>query len=216
MPRRPRFIVLEGVEGSGKSTQIQLLSAWLTELGVDHTTAREPGGTGVGEAIRAVLLDREELDVPAETELLLMLAARAAFVQQVVRPALEGGQTVLADRFDFSTFAYQGYGRQLDMDAVRSTNAFATGGLLPDLYLVLDLPAREGAERQARDGKKLDRIERAGHDFLERVREGYRSLAESEARARLVDARGTPEEVHGRIRSLLAATFPETFSDSAV
>ena len=216
MTGQPRFIVLEGVEGSGKSTQIRLLSAWLAALGVPHTTAREPGGTGVGEAIRDVLLDRTELDIPPETELLLMLAARSAFVQQVVRPALESGQCVLADRFDFSTFAYQGFGRGLAMETVRAVNAFATGGLVPDLYVVLDLPAEEGARRQARDGKTLDRIERAGTGFLERVRDGYRELAEAEGRAQLVDGRGTPEQIHARIRSLLESTFPETFLARAV
>ena len=124
----PRFVVLEGVEGSGKSTQVRLLSAWLAEMGVAHATTREPGGTAVGEAIRGVLLDRDGLEMPPETELLLVLAARAAFVRDVVRPALERGETVLADRFDLSTFAYQGFGRGLDLETVRRLNEFATGG----------------------------------------------------------------------------------------
>lgn len=212
----PRFIVLEGVEGSGKSTQLRLLSAWLTGLGVPHISTREPGGTAVGEAIRGVLLHQDGMSIPAETELLLMLAARAAFVREVVVPALDRGETVLADRFDLSTFAYQGHGRELDLEAVRRMNEFATGGLRPDLYLVLDLPADEGAVRQAREGKTLDRIERAGAGFLERVREGYRTLAEDDGRAQLVNARGTPEEVHARLRALLEATFPETFRSSPV
>ena len=208
---RARFIVLEGVEGAGKSTQIRLLSAWLTGAGIDHVTAREPGGTDVGEAIREVLLAHRADGVPAETELLLMLGARAAFVQQVVRPALEAGRVVLADRFDFSTFAYQGYGRGLDLDDVRRLNAFATDGLRPDLYVVLDLPAAEGVARQRREGGKADRIEGEGEAFLERVREGYRALVGSEGRARVVDARGDAETVHRRLRDLLGATFPETF-----
>lgn len=212
----PRFIVLEGVEGSGKSTQLRLLSAWLTGLGVPHISTREPGGTAVGEAIRGVLLHQDGMSIPAETELLLMLAARAAFVREVVVPALDRGETVLADRFDLSTFAYQGHGRELELEAVRRMNEFATGGLRPDLYLVLDLPADEGAVRQAREGKTLDRIERAGAGFLERVREGYRTLAEDDGRAQLVNARGTPEEVHARLRALLEATFPETFRSSPV
>lgn len=212
----PRFIVLEGVEGSGKSTQIRLLDAWLSGLGVPHITTREPGGTGVGEAIRGVLLHEDGLEIPAETELLLMLAARAAFVREVVRPALEGGRTVLADRFDLSTFAYQGFGRGLELETVRAMNDFATGGLRPDLYIVLDLPAEEGTVRQAREGKTLDRIEKAGAGFLERVREGYRVLAEEEGKAQVVNARGTPEEVHARLRALLEGTFPETFGGRAV
>lgn len=212
----PRFIVLEGVEGSGKSTQIRLLSAWLSEMGVAHASTREPGGTAVGEAIRTVLLHRDGLEMPAETELLLMLAARAAFVKEVVHPALERGETVLADRFDLSTFAYQGFGRGLPLDRVREMNDFATGGLRPDLYILLDLPAEVGALRQAREGKTLDRIERAGAGFLERVRDGYRTLAESEGRAQVVNARGTPEEVHARLRALLQGTFPETFRNPGV
>ncbi len=206
-----RFIVLEGVEGSGKSTQIGLLGAWLAQVGVSHIATREPGGTRVGEAIRRILLDQDGLEMPAETELLLMLAARAAFVREVVGPALERGQTVLADRFDLSTFAYQGFGRGLDVEAVRPMNRFATGGVVPDLYRVLDLPADEGAVRQAREGKTLDRIEKAGTGFLERVREGYRALAEEGGRVQVVNARGTPEEVHARLRAILQGTFPETF-----
>jgi dTMP kinase len=212
----PRFIVLEGVEGSGKSTQIRLLDAWLGSLGLEHVRAREPGGTQVGEAIRHVLLHGDEEEMPAETELLLMLAARAAFVREVVRPALEAGRTVLADRFDFSTFAYQGFGRGLPLDQVRELNRFATGGLVPDLVVVLDLPPELGRERQAREGKTLDRIERAGPGFMERVRDGYRALAVSEGNARMVDGRGTPEEVHARLRALLESSFPETFRPSPV
>lgn len=212
----PRFIVLEGVEGSGKSTQLRLLSAWLDGLGLAHVTTREPGGTGVGEAIRGLLLDADHLEVPAETELLLMLGARAAFVRQVVGPALDDGLIVLADRFDLSTLAYQGYGRGLELDEIRRMNAFATGGVEPDLYLVLDLPADEGARRQAREGKTLDRIEQAGPGFLERVREGYRTLAREGGSVQEVNARGTPEEVHARLRRILGATFPETFGVSTV
>ncbi len=206
-----RFIVFEGVEGAGKSTQVRLVSGWLRAAGVPHVTAREPGGTPVGEAIRQVLLDRGELDVPAETELLLMLAARAAFVRDVVRPALDEGRVVVADRFDLSTFAYQGFGRGLALDEVRRLNAFATGGLVPDLYVLLDLPVDEGSRRQEREGKTRDRIEREGEAFLERVRQGYAELAAATGHARVVDGRGAPEVVHRRIRTLLQDEFPETF-----
>lgn len=208
---RPRFIVLEGVEGAGKSTQVRLLSAWLEAASVPHVTAREPGGTALGEGLRTLLLDHREMHVPAESELLMMLAARAAFVHEIVRPALDAGTTVLADRFDFSTFAYQGYGRGLDLGEVKRMNGFATGGLRPDLTVVLDLPVGEGAERQSREGRERDRIEEEGHAFLERVRDGYRALARDDGRARTVDARGSTDEVHRRIRGLLQATFPETF-----
>ncbi len=208
---RGGFIVLEGVEGAGKTTQIQLLSAWLAGAGVDHITAREPGGTEVGESIRDVLLAHRSAAVPAETELLLMLAARAASVREVVRPALAAGRVVLADRYDFSTFAYQGYGRGLDLDTIRDLNHFATGGLRPDLYVVLDLPVAEGTARQRREGAEPDRIEGEGAAFLERVREGYRELAAAHGHARMIDARGDAEAVHRRLRELLSASFPETF-----
>lgn len=216
MSERGLFLVLEGGEGVGKTTQVALLSEWMRELGVPHVTAREPGGTPVGEAIREVLLGRAELDVPAETELLLILAARAAFVRDVVRPALEAGKVVLADRFALSTLAYQGYGRGLDLDAVRSGIDFATGGLRPDLYVLLDLPVADGAARQRRSGADPDRIERAGSAFLTRVRDGYLDLAEREAGVATISAAGTLEEVHRRIRDLLSERYPETFGAAKV
>ena len=207
-----RFIVVEGVEGAGKSTQVRLLAAWLEAAGVDFVSAREPGGTPVGEAIRDLLLDVRELDMPPETELFLMLGARAAFVRDVVRPALDRGAVVIADRFDLSTFAYQGYGRGIPMDRVERLNEVATGGLRPDAYLVLDLPVLEGAARQAREGKDPDRIEAEGRAFLERVRLGYLELTEREGRAHGVDAAAPAGEVHARVRDLLRTLFPETFA----
>ncbi len=207
-----RFIVLEGVEGAGKSTQVRLLAAWLTAAGVPHVCAREPGGTPVGEAIRGVLLEARELDVPAATELFLMLGARAAFVRDVVRPALARGEVVIADRFDFSTFAYQGYGRGIPLEDVRRLNEVATGGLRPDAYLVLDVPVDEGARRQEAEGKAPDRIEAAGRGFLERVRTGYLELTAQDGRAHGVDGRGEAELVHDRVRALLESLFPETFA----
>ena len=210
---KPRFVVLEGVDGVGKSTQITLLSSWLDALGVPHVTTREPGGTPVGEAIRQVVLGRDDLDVPPESELFLLLAARAAFVRDVVRPTLDGGRSVVADRFSLSTLAYQGYGRGLDLKRVRDAIELSTGGLIPDLYLVLDLPLEESRDRQrkASDGDG-DRIERSGDDFRKAVREGYLELARTEPNVETVSARGTPEEVHRRIRDRLRARFPGTFS----
>lgn len=214
--RAGRFIVLEGGDGVGKSTQAVLLSSFMDARGIPHVLTREPGGTPVGEAIREILLGRADFDMPAETELLLMLAARATFVRDVVRPALAEGKVVLADRFSLSTLAYQGYGRGLDLGDVREAIRIATGGLDADLYVVLDLPAGEGTARQQRDGMQPDRIEQAGDSFLSRVREGYLELSESEGAVRTVSARGKPEEVHIRIREALAMTFPETFGDDVV
>ena len=208
------FLVFEGVEGAGKTTQVRLLAEWLSELGLEHTVAREPGGTDVGEVIREVLLERDGLSIGAETELLLMLAARAAFVRDLVRPALERGEVVVADRFDFSTFAYQGHGRGLELDEVRRLNAFATGGLRPHLYLLLDVPVDVGVGRQRQEGKAEDRIEGAGADFLGRVREGYLALEAEEDRAERIDATGRPDDVHRAVRAALSRRFPETFPGS--
>jgi dTMP kinase len=216
MPKRGLFIVLEGGEGVGKTTQVALLSGWMGQAGIPHVAAREPGGTPVGEAIREVVLGRRDLDVPPESELLLILAARAAFVRDVVRPALEEGKVVLADRFSLSTLAYQGYGRGLDLGQVRSGIEFSTGGLVPDLYVVLDLPAEAGAARQKKAGVDPDRIERAGSAFLDRVRDGYLTLASAEPNVAVLPASGMAEEVHRRIRDLLRARFPETFPGGAV
>jgi len=203
--------VLEGGEGAGKTTQARLLSRWLEERGVPHTLAREPGGTPVGEAVRRVVLDDPGLEVPPETELFLILAARAALVRQVVRPALERGEVVVADRFDLSTFAYQGYGRGLPLDEVRQMNAFATGGLRPDLYVVLDIAVEEGLRRQG--DRAGDRIEGEGRAFRVLVREGYRTLAAELPRAVLVNGAGRVEEVQARIRAVLEEYLPETFGE---
>lgn len=208
------FIVFEGGEGVGKSTQIARVSAWMEREGRAHRVAREPGGTALGEAVRALVLDRPDLRMPAETELLLILAARATFVRDVVRPALDRGEIVVADRFDLSTFAYQGHGRGLDLDEVRRLNAFATGGLRPDLYVILDVSVAEGRARQAGRGRAADRMEREDDAFRERVRRAYLELAAGEPRARIVAAGGTPDAVWERVRTVLEAELPETFPRS--
>ena len=208
---RGRFVVLEGVEGAGKSTQARMLGEWMEACGIPFTLTREPGGTEVGEAIRNVVQDQPELLVPPETELLLYLAARTAFVKEVALPALERGDLLVVDRFSLSTYAYQGYGRGLDLDEVRRMDRFASGGLAPDIYLVLDLPVEEGRARQKAAGKREDRLESSGEGFLEAVGRGYRELARTDESIRLVDARGTPLEVHTRVRKVLRRELPETF-----
>jgi dTMP kinase len=213
-PGGGRFVVLEGVEGAGKTTQVARLAEWMGARGVPHVVAREPGGTPVGEAIRSVVLSRVDLEVPPVTELFLILAARAAFVRDVVRPALESGRVVVADRYELSTLAYQGYGRALDLEQVRRANHLATGGLRPDVCLVLDVPVDVGTGRQREGGKRADRMESEGSAFLERVREGYLGEAERDDRIVVVDGLGTPDDVHGRVVDALgpllggAETFP--------
>ncbi|HEX7119977.1 MAG TPA: dTMP kinase [Longimicrobiales bacterium] len=206
--RQGIFIVFEGVEGSGKSTQVRLLGERLARHGVDHLVTREPGGTSVGEEIRRILLHGGE--VPARAELLLMLSARAVFVGEVVRPALERGAVVVADRYELSTLAYQGYGRGLPLDEVRRMNAFATEGVTPDVTLVLDVPPDVGAARRAKEGRHADRIEQAGAAFHARVAEAYRLLAETEPRVERVDGGGPPERVHAEVLRRLRARLPET------
>lgn len=205
------FVVLEGGEGAGKSTQAVLLARWLRDRGVPCTLAREPGSTGVGEAIREVVLGRTDLEMPAESELLLILAARAAFVREVVRPALARGEVVVADRFDLSTLAYQGYGRGLDLARVRAAMEVATGDLRPDLYLVLDVPVEEGVARRRAAGGSEDRIERAGADFLRVVRDGYLELAEAGDRVELVSGLGSSLRVQERVLGCLRRRLPDVF-----
>ncbi len=212
MSQTGRFVVLEGGEGVGKSTHALLLTEWFTSLGLSFTCAREPGGTRLGEAVREVLLHHRDLDIPAESELLLMLAARAAFVRDVVRPALERGEIMLADRFEYSTFVYQGIGRGLGLERARELNAFATGGVRPDLVVVLDLSPERAAARRV--GRREDRIEGEGQAFLARIHEGYRTVAARDDHAVLVDADGTPEEVQTRIRQILKDRLPEPFGST--
>jgi dTMP kinase len=204
-----KFIVFEGVEGSGKSTQVRLLSEWLTERGIAHTTLREPGGTPLGEAVRRILLDGDELTDRAE--LLLFLAARNALVDQRIVPELASGKIVVADRYSLSTLAYQSYGRGLDLAEVRQANAFATRGLTPDVTILLDVTYEAGARRRADAGRSDDRIERAGADFHERVARAYGLLSSSEPGVEVVVGTGSPEDVRDRVIAVLTARFPETF-----
>ena len=202
------FLVLEGVEGSGKSTQARLLAEWLSSSGIPCLATREPGGTAVGEEIRQVLLHSH--DMPATTELLLYNAARAALVAEVVRPALAQGKVVVADRFWLSSMAYQGYGRGLALEEVQRICEFAAGGLRPDLTIVLEVPVQTGHQRRSARSA-ADRIERAGDEFHHRVAEAYRLLPEALPGIETVSGTGTVAEVQERVRALLLARFPETF-----
>ena len=208
---RGRFIVVEGAEGVGKSTQAARLVAFLRTRGIAAELTREPGGTVVGEGIRELVLASGE--IPRETELLLIVAARAAFVRQRVEPALSAGTWVVSDRYDLSTFAYQGHGRGIELDWIDSVNRYATAGLTPDLQLVLDLPVRDGMARLEDQDRALDRIESETLGFLGRVRQGYVELAGSLEGVELVSASGGPDEVEARIRDVLAWYFPDALVD---
>ena len=204
------FIVFEGVEGCGKSTQARLLSEWLQRQKVPHVLTREPGGTSIGEEVRRALLHGG--DVPARTELLLMLAARAAFVDEIVRPALGRGEIVLSDRYELSSYAYQGFGRGLGLDAVKRVNEFATGGLKADMTIVLDVALERATARRAAAGAAADRIERAGDEFHREVARAYRLLSKDEPDVIALPGDASPELVHAAVVQLLAERFPETFA----
>lgn len=206
------FLAFEGVEGSGKSTQAGLLAEALRAAGREVTLAREPGTTPLGERIRAIVLDGADLEIPGRSELFLMLAARAAFVDQVVRPALEAGHIVISDRFELSTLAYQGAGRGVPVEEIRRANDLATGGLSPDATVLLTLPPEEGALRQERAAKRRDRLESAGVDFHRRVARGYEELAGWVPGIVRVEARGTIDEVQRGVWAALRGLFPETFA----
>lgn len=195
-----RFITFEGGEGCGKSTQVRLLAERLRAVGKDVLMTREPGGTPLAEKIRALV--REESGDPpnARAETLLFLASRAQVVERVIRPALESGTWVLCDRFADSTFAYQGFGRGLDLAELKRLNAFATGGLAPDRTILLDVSAATAAARlRAREKAthtSADRMENAGGDFHARLKDGFLRLAAAEPeRFSLISADGGVEEV---------------------
>lgn len=202
-----RFITFEGPEGSGKTTQMRLLAAWLEAQGRRVVMTREPGGTRIGDSIRALLLDPMHTEMRPETEILLFSAARAQIVGQVIRPHLAQGGIVLCDRFADSTLAYQGYGRQLDLAILRQITAFATGNLTPDLTICLDLPVEEGLRRKRRgDQAEWNRMEQETLAFHERVRRGFLALAAAEPTRWLVlDATQSVEEIQRQIREGLAA-----------
>jgi len=207
------FITLEGPDGSGKSTQVSLLTEQLRARGIEPVVTREPGGTRTGELIREILQhDRSEEPLAPETETFLFLAARAQLVRAVIRPALLEGRWVLCDRFMDSTVAYQGYGRGLGPALIEPMNALAVGETVPDLTILLDLDPAIGLERIGHRnraiGRQADRLERETLAFHERLREGYLALAARfPERIRLVDARPEPREVFLRIWSLLEERF---------
>lgn len=194
------LIVLEGPEGAGKSTQGGLLSEHLEASGQRVVLTREPGGTPIGERIRSVLLDHGSYAMLAETEALLYAAARAQHIGELIRPALSEGRIVICDRFVDSSYAYQGGGRGLPMDALRSIQRLATGGLEPDLRLLLDLPVAAGLRRRRGDGGGMNRLDATDLAFHERVREAYlRFLEDNPSGWCKIDASGTVDRVAASI-----------------
>jgi dTMP kinase len=208
MPRLP-FITFEGSEGSGKSTQADRLAARLQRRGVPYIVTREPGGTPIGESIRELLqFAPHNSNMTPETELLLFEASRSQLVREVIKPALQRGMCVIADRFFDSTTVYQGAARKLDRDMIERLNAFAVGECVPDVTFVLDVDAATAQLRMRREPRKADRMEQQPVEFYERVREGYRELATYEPkRVVLIDGSGDVDEIEKEIWNTLCSRF---------
>lgn len=200
---RGRFITLEGSEGSGKSTNLAFIHQYLQQAGIDVALTREPGGTPLGEAIRELLLDHRNNEMASDTELLLMFAARAQHLQELILPSLKAGKWVLCDRFTDATYAYQGAGRGIAQERIAQLESWVQGELRPDLTLFLDLPVAQGLAR-AGERSTPDRFEREQLDFFERVRQGYLAQAASAPqRYRVVDASQSLDAVQSQIQSVL-------------
>ena len=194
------FITMEGPDGSGKSTQIELLRGYLEEKGYDVIITREPGGTVISEAIREIILNKDFTEMSSMTELMLYASARAQLVSEVIGPAIDSGKAVISDRFVDSSVVYQGIARGLGVDTVYEVNSYAIQGYMPDITFLLDLSAEEGVRRK-KDPKELDRMEQESLDFHRRVVEGYRTLAEkSPDRIIRIDATLPIEEIYDTIR----------------
>ncbi len=206
---RGAFITFEGIEGSGKSTQIALLAEHLAAGGKDVTLTREPGGTKIGDQVRKILLDPANKGLTPRAELVLYAAARAQHLEELVRPALGRGAIVLCDRFSDATLAYQGHGRGLDAAMIRELDRTATAGLKPDLTILLDIDVAAGLARargrnSSRGLETEARFENEALAFHERVRQGYLVLAQAEpGRIRVINAARTPDEIQNSVRSIV-------------
>lgn len=205
---RGLFITLEGIDGSGKTTQAALLVEYLEDLGIPTVSVREPGGTAISERIRRLLLDPSNASMAPECELLLYEASRAQLVREVILPSLEQGKVVVCDRFYDSTYAYQAAGRGLASDLVEECNRLGSCGLVPDRTVVFDIEPEVAYARATRDG--ADRLEGEGLRFQEHVREGYLELAHANPeRIRPIAASGTVDEVSTRLENALMDLIPQ-------
>ena len=199
------FITFEGPEGSGKSSQLPDLAQWLRDAGYQVHTTREPGGTKIGDQVRSILGDLENTAMKPRTEILLFLASRAQLVEEVFRPLLKTDTIILCDRYADSTLAYQGYGHGVSLDTLRQLLAFATGGLQPDLTLLLDLDVETGLNRRRNSGGEWNRLDAYAVAFHKRVRAGYLALAADDpARWSIVNADQPIEKVQMDLRKVIA------------
>ncbi len=205
---RGRFFAFEGIDGCGKSTQVSLLHDKLVKLGRNVDCTREPGGTVISEKIRQILIDPLHAEMVDECEILLYLASRAQHVRQRIIPSLESGKIVLCDRFQLATFAYQGFGRSFSLDHLEQLNNFATGGLVPDITFVFDIPVEEAFKRMQRMNKLKDRLESAGDAFFHRIHDGYLELGrKNPERIIIINAQRSVEEIHEEVMGKINPYF---------
>jgi len=199
------FITLEGPEGSGKTSHIKPLTEWLTAQGYKVFATREPGGTNIGEQIRNVIHDLKNTEMHPRTETLLYQAARAQIVEQVIKPLLAADEIVISDRYYDSTIAYQGYGHQQNLEEVRALVKYATGGLIPDLTILLDVDVEVGLKRKKQNGVEWNRMDAYAVEFYRRVRAGYLEMVKQEPKRWVVlDASQSWNEVQEELRKVIS------------
>jgi dTMP kinase len=215
---RPLFITFEGLDGSGKSTHLRRAADWLEARGLPHLVTKEPGGTPLGDALRAVFLDRRHGAMDGVVELLVVFASRRQHLIEVIEPALRAGQSVLCDRFTDSTLAYQGYGRGVPLAVIEQVDRLATGERRPDRTLLFDLPAAAARARghsPSRQGRgEADRLDAEDLAFYERVRRGFLALASQEDRFRVIDSAGAVKATEERLLRVLGELFPPASAGS--
>jgi dTMP kinase len=196
------FYSIDGCDGVGKSTQIGLFCEWLRGKGQEIVTCRDPGSTRLGEAVREILLNRHDLDIHRRSEMLLYMAARAQMVEEIIRPALNTGKTVVCDRFLLANVVYQGHAGGLDIETLWNVGLIATGGLMPDLTIVLDMPS---ASARGRIDRELDRMEKQSNEFHARVRDGFLTEAAKRKNIVIINAAQSIEKVAQDIREAVGA-----------
>ena len=205
-----KFITIEGTEGVGKTTNIEFIQHWLNRRGVEFVSTREPGGTPLAEQVRELLLTPREEKVGDSTELLLMFAGRAQHLDQVILPALDSGTSVLCDRFTDASYAYQGFGREMDCSLIAELEQIVQGDLRPDLTLILDIPVEIGLKR-ASERSAPDRFEQEQIEFFDRVRQGYLKIAEENPkRCAVIDASQSLDEVQASIEVVLENFYSQS------
>lgn len=208
-----KLITFEGIDGSGKSTQIQLLEAEFEKLGISYKTFREPGGTKLSEKIRAILLDKENIELYSNAESLLFAAARAQLTAEQIKPAITKGEFVICDRFTDSTIAYQGYGRGLNINNLELINTIATDGLIPDITFILDIDPQKATERLKTVNP--DRMEAAGIDFFKKIRQGYCQIREqNQSRCIVIDGEKPQKDISKEIHHIIMERFKKELTCS--